>query len=151
MVNQVTSASLRYPLSVFNKNSTLRRENHGKIFSPRRHSLRGLLVFGSGMVQLYQTWISLLVISTLVRWSGVVSESAVVDMKSEVLSSVWWWLCASSAPLTSLMTLTHNSSTMSCSIGGIPGRPGSSRASRQQAATYSCAKNNRKQLSKKWK
>jgi len=44
-----------------------RRESHGKIFTPRRHSLRGLLVFGSRMVQLFQTWISLLVISTLVR------------------------------------------------------------------------------------
>jgi len=42
------------------------------------------------------------------------------------------------------MTLTHNSSTIAqalpCSIGGIPGRLGTLRASRQQAATCSCAK-----------
>ena len=30
-VNQVTSACLRYPLSVFNKNSTLKRGNYGLV------------------------------------------------------------------------------------------------------------------------
>jgi len=66
-----------------------RRESHGKIGTLRRHSLRGYLVFGSGKVRLFQTWISLLAISTLVRWNGVVSATAAVDMQSEVPSSVW--------------------------------------------------------------
>jgi len=51
----------------FTSTRLARRENHGKILTPRRHSLRGLLVFGSGRVRLFQTSISLLAISTLVR------------------------------------------------------------------------------------
>jgi len=60
--------SLAPPCGRNHQHTPGRRERHGKIWTPprRRHS-RGLLVFGSERVRLFQTWISLLAISTLVR------------------------------------------------------------------------------------
>jgi len=52
-VNQVTSASLRYPLSVFNKNSTLKSDSHFIVFSETeykglsRHICISILILGS--------------------------------------------------------------------------------------------------------
>jgi len=52
------------------------RESHGKILTPGRQSMRGFFVFRSRRIRPFQTWISLLAISTPVRWSGVVSAAA---------------------------------------------------------------------------
>jgi len=62
-----------------------RRESHGKIWTPRRHSLRGLCVFLSGRVRLFQTSISLLAPVRCARSMVVLSRS-----HEQIVSCLRW-------------------------------------------------------------